>query len=81
MDKSRLKDLQRCTTKIVTKASQPGGSLEKGEFTLGLARRLITEEMGLESGELDVKEWKGVVKELVKKALVCPSAKSADEVG
>jgi ADP-ribose pyrophosphatase YjhB (NUDIX family) len=70
MNKSRLNDLKRCTTKIVTKASQPGGSLEKGEFTLGLARRLITEEMGLEPGELDVKEWKGVVKELVKKALV-----------
>ena len=71
MDKSRLVELKKCTTKIVNQASRPGGSLEKGEFTLGLARRLITEEMGLEAGDLDVGELKTIVKGLVKKALVC----------
>jgi len=71
MDKSRLIELKKCTTKIVNQASRPGGSLEKEEFTLGLARRLITEEMGLEAGDLDVGEWKTIVKGLVKKALVC----------
>jgi len=56
----------------VTKASKPGGLLDKGEFTMAVARGLITREMGLKEGDLDGKEWKKVVKEEVTAALVCP---------
>lgn len=38
---------------------------------MSLARKLITEEMGLKEGSLDGKEWKKVVKEEVTTALVC----------
>jgi hypothetical protein len=72
MDESLLPKLKRCTREVVTKASKPGGLLDKGEFTMSVARGLITKEMGLKEGELDGKEWKKVVKEEVTAALVCP---------
>jgi 8-oxo-dGTP pyrophosphatase MutT (NUDIX family) len=71
MDSSLISKLKKCTQKVVTRASRPGGLLEKGEFTMGVARRLITEEMDLKEGSLDTKEWKGIVKEEVNKVLVC----------
>jgi hypothetical protein len=72
MDESLLPKLARCTREVVSKASKPGGLLDKGEFTMSVARGLITREMGLKEGELDGKEWKRVVKEEVTAALVCP---------
>jgi len=72
MDESLLPKLAKCTREVVTKASKPGGLLDKGEFTMSVARGLITKEMGLKEGELDGKEWKKVVKEEVTTALVCP---------
>ena len=73
MDESLLPKLKRCTREVVNKASKPGGLLDKGEFTMAVARELITREMGLKEGDLDGKEWKKVVKEEVTAALVCPS--------
>jgi hypothetical protein len=83
MDDSLLPKLKRCTDKVVARASKPGGLLEKDEFTMAVARRLITAEMGLGEGELDGKEWKKVVKEEVTRALVCPlcSLKGQPSVG
>lgn len=72
MDESQLPNLKKCTRKVVHKASQPGGMLEKDEFTMAVARRLITEAMGLAEGSLDGKEWKKVVKDEVTAALVRP---------
>jgi hypothetical protein len=72
MDESLLPKLKRCTREVVSKASKPGGLLDKGEFTMSVARGLITKEMGLKEGELDGKEWKKVVKEEVTAALVRP---------
>jgi hypothetical protein len=71
MDESLLPKLKRCTREVVAIASKPGGLLDKGEFTMSVARGLITKEMGLKEGELDGKEWKRVVKEEVTAALVC----------
>jgi len=71
MDESLLPKLTKCTQDVVRKASKPGGLLEKDEFTMAVARKLITEAMGLEEGALDGKEWKKVVKEQVTTALVC----------
>jgi len=70
MDESLLPKLKKCARTIVDQASQKGGTLDKGEFTMSLARKLITEEMGLKEGSLDGKEWKKVVKEEVTTALV-----------
>jgi len=77
MDESLLPKLARCTREVVNKASKPGGLLDKGEFTMSVARGLITKEMGLKEGELDGKEWKKVVKEEVTAALVCPERSEA----
>ena len=71
MDESLLPKLAKCTREVVSRASKPGGLLDKGEFTMSVARGLITKEMGLKEGELDGKEWKKVVKEEVTAALVC----------
>jgi DICT domain-containing protein len=71
MDESLLPKLAKCTREVVNKASKPGGLLDKGEFTMAVARGLITKEMGLKDGDLDGKEWKKVVKEEVTTALVC----------
>lgn len=70
MDQSRLSELKRIAGKVVREAQKPGGSLEKNEFTMGLARRLISEQMGLGDDGLDESKWKKIVKEHVMHCLV-----------
>ena len=65
MNDTRLPELKRTAQKIVREAQKPGGSVENGEFTLGLARRLISQKMGLGDEGLDESGWKKVVKGLV----------------
>ena len=62
--------LGQATTKIVRRAAQPGGLLEREEFTMAVARRLIAEEMGAEEIVLKEGEMKSRVKVLVQEALV-----------
>jgi hypothetical protein len=70
MDESRLPYLKSCVRKVVQEAHKPDGLIDKGEFTIAVARRLVTEKMNLEDGTLDEKPWKQVVKEEVKNAMV-----------
>lgn len=70
MDQSRLPYLKSCVRIIVQEAHKSDGLIDKGEFTIAVARRLVTEKMNLEDGTLDGKPWKQVVKEEVKKAMV-----------
>ncbi|WVQ77572.1 hypothetical protein IAR50_007260 [Cryptococcus sp. DSM 104548] len=57
------------TPRIIALAAQPGGPLEKEEFTMNIARAQIEDEMGLIRGELAKKEWKGVVKRVVQEEI------------
>ena len=70
METSRLSELKRTAQMVVRDAQKPGGSLEKGEFTMGFARRLISDKMGLGDDGLDESQWKRVVKESVMHYLV-----------
>lgn len=70
MDKRHLSKLRKVADKVVRHANRPGGPLDKGEFTMGMARGEICDEMGFEPGELDSKEWKKVVKGIVEEVLV-----------
>lgn len=70
MDETRVAELGRTARRVVREARKPGGLLDKNEFTMGLARRQITEKMGLAEGELDGGKWKKVAKEHVMKYLV-----------
>jgi 8-oxo-dGTP pyrophosphatase MutT (NUDIX family) len=72
MDSSRLSELKRTVKKVVREAQRPGGSLDKNEFTMGVARRLISEKMGLGDDGLDESKWKKIVKEHVMHYLVRP---------
>lgn len=44
--------------------------MERGEFTMGIARRNISVTMGLGEQGLDEQPWKGMVKKLVNEAIV-----------
>lgn len=81
MDDSKLPELKRTAQKIVRQAQKPGGSLEKNEFTMGLARRLISQKMGLGDEGLDESKWKKAVKELVLGYLVSNSTPLVVMVG
>ena len=79
MDSSRIQELKRTASKVVREAQKPGGSLEKNEFTMGLARRLISEKMGLGDDGLDESKWRKIVKEHVMHYLVSCSLPGAQE--
>ncbi len=70
MDSSLVSKLKQRTREAVGNASAPGGPLEKGEFTMAVARRSISLTMGFGESGLDGLEWKGLVKKEVQKALV-----------
>ena len=70
MDKSKISELKRTAKFIVARASKPGGALEDGTFTMAIARRSISREIGLGETGLDGGGWKTVVKEAVTAALV-----------
>lgn len=70
MNTSRIPELKRTTQQIVREACRPGGRLERGEFTMAVARNQIAHAMGLGHRGLDEKRWKGVVRGEVNEALV-----------
>jgi hypothetical protein len=81
MNDSLLPKLRKTTLQVVRTANRPGGTLENGTFTMGIARREISQCMGLGEGGLDGKEWKGVVKGIVEEIMVCAICVGrADEV-
>jgi len=63
-------ELKQVARKVVQNASRPGGAMDKGEFTLGIARKEISIRMGLGPKGLEEAEWKARVKELVHLAMV-----------
>jgi len=70
MDRFKVPLLRKTVKCVVQHAGKPGGALEKGEFTMAVARQSVSVKMGLGAEGLDDKEWKGMVKELVQRALV-----------
>ncbi|OCF33780.1 hypothetical protein I316_04492 [Kwoniella heveanensis BCC8398] len=80
MEEVLLPLLKKHTLRIVKDASQPGGSMDKGEFTMAVARRRIEEAMGFEEGEL-AGLWKQVVKDVVKEAMARLEEESQPEAG
>lgn len=70
MDSSRLGELRAAAKKVFKKASRPGGALEKGKFTMHLARLDISRAMGLGDDGLDDIEWKRAVKAEINELLV-----------
>jgi len=70
MNQSLIPALRAKTRDVVRKASYPGGPIEKGEFTMAIARRSVSTALGLGETGLDGKKWKDQVKTEVNKALV-----------
>ena len=70
MDASFLPMLRQRALDIVRKASRAGGPLEKGDFTMAIARRSLSDAMGFGEDGLDGEMWRIAVKEEVQRALV-----------
>ena len=68
MDPSLLRRVRAATVKIVKRASRPDGPLDRGEFTISIARQEIAAELGLRPDGLD--KWKKEIKAEVQRALV-----------
>ncbi|KAK4683666.1 hypothetical protein P7C73_g6568, partial [Tremellales sp. Uapishka_1] len=69
MNSSRLAALEKRSSEVVENASLSGGLLEKGIFTMGLARRMISSALNLGELGLEDDEWKQIVKRLVTQKL------------
>ena len=70
MEDMHIVALRRTAKMVVAEASRPGGPLEKGEFTMAIARKEISRRMGFGEEGLEKKEWRTQVKDAVKWALV-----------
>lgn len=70
MDKSQISKMINVIDHIVQIAGRPGGALERGEFTMGIARKQVAVKLGLGENGLDEQPWKGLVKQHVSNALV-----------
>jgi hypothetical protein len=70
MNDSLLPQLRKTALQTIRKANRPGGSLENGTFTMGIARREISSSMGLGADGLDEKKWKVVVKQVIEQGMV-----------
>jgi len=62
MNDSLVPRLRTTAREVVRKAARPGGSLERSEFTMVVARRSISSAMGLGEEGLNGVQCKGVVK-------------------
>ena len=74
MDDSKIPKLKRTVKAVVKKAARPDGPVDRGEFTMSIARQEISEAMGFEDDELEEKKWRKMVKELVQEALASLSS-------
>lgn len=70
MNSSKLPLLQRTADDVVRSVSGPHGLLSQGKFTMGWARRTISEKLGLGEEGLEDSKWKKEVKAAVQAALV-----------
>jgi hypothetical protein len=70
MNSSKLPLLQRTANDVVRSVSGPHGLLSQGKFTMGWARRTISEKLGLGEEGLEDSKWKKEVKAAVQAALV-----------
>lgn len=77
MDESLLPKLKKAARNVVRAASQRGGPIDRGEFTMAQARAKIAAKMGLSEDGLDEKPWKTEVKRAVEHEMVglwlCPA--------
>lgn len=67
-DKLRKK-LPGAAERVVRKAMR-SGAVDRGEFTMSEARRLVTIDLGLEEGALDAKDAKQLTREVIQEAIV-----------
>ena len=70
MDDPLIPKLKKITREVIDKADGRGGPLEKGEFTMAIARHSISSLMGFKEDALDGKRWRTLVKVEIQKALV-----------
>ena len=70
MDESLIPKLCKIARNVVRVACRPGGPLERGEFTMAIARRSISSSLGFSESGLDGLKWKDMVKKEVQRALV-----------
>ncbi|WVF69514.1 hypothetical protein IAT40_004291 [Kwoniella sp. CBS 6097] len=68
MDQALIPLLKKHALRAVRDASKPGGSMDNGDFTMAVARKLIEQKLGFEEGELGGL-WKQVVKDIVNEAI------------
>lgn len=69
MNASQRTQLPKCARQVVREAEK-SGALDRGEFTMGNARRAVAERLGLSTEVAKQEDVKSAVKEAINDALV-----------
>lgn len=69
MDATQLRQLPKCARQVVREAEK-SGALDRGEFTMGEARRAVCARLGISSEVAKEEDVKSAVKEAINDALV-----------